>query len=86
MAEINDFYIAKNIDFRMPRLTKEQCIELANDYHHNNDNAALALIAYRCRHKMHGGQRVGPCNIKALRALVAKFSRMGSVDDAPRSG
>ena len=63
------------------KLTQEQRVALIRLYYENRRNSAEAIRAYRRETGV-----VEICTPFAVRKLVAKFERTGSVHDAPRSG
>src|SRR6185437_3932504 len=63
------------------KLTQEQRVALIRLYYENRRNSAEAIRAYRRETGV-----VDICTPFAVRKLVAKFERTGSVHDAPRSG
>lgn len=65
-------------------LSLQQRIALVRYFYIQNGQATKALLAYRRDNEMK--KPVGPCSVRALRALVAKFEETGSVLDAPRAG
>ena len=63
------------------KLTQEQRVALIRLYYENRRNSAEAVRDYRRETGV-----VEICTPLAVRKLVAKFERTGSVQDAPRSG
>lgn len=65
-------------------LTLQERVALVRFFYWHHGQASEALSAYRQDHDIK--KTWGPCTMKALRALVAKFEETGSVLDAPRAG
>ena len=68
-----------NDDDNAQRLTTAQRVEIVRHYYHNDDNATrTAAVMSQLMNRVIQRQTVSK--------LIAKFERLGSVVDAPRSG
>lgn len=65
-------------------LTLQQRVSLIRYFYIQNGQVSKALLAYRRDNEIK--KQTGPCSESALRTLVAKFEKTGSVLDAPRTG